>query len=119
MMMDRLVGAWDVCSHHASMQDGRLTNRSNWDSSESLVSRHRKAELILTTAVGLINIIVVYERGRFKALKLIAHAVSIMKTNGDQTYANRSIFLNTQRCVVLIYIVSYTAEKCYICPLIY
>ncbi len=80
MMMGGLAGAWDVCSHHTPMQDGRLTNRSSWDSSESLVSRHRKAELILTTAVGLINIIVVYERGRFKALKLIVHAVSIMKT---------------------------------------
>lgn len=111
MMMNGLVGAWDVCSHHTSTQGSRLTNRSSWDSPESLVLSHRKAERILTTAVGLINIIVVYERGRFKALKLIAHAVSIMKTNGDQTYANRSIFLNAQRRLVLICIVPYTAEK--------
>lgn len=69
---------------------------------------------MLTTALGLINKIVVYERGNFKALKPIVHVVSIMKTNGDQTYANRNIFLNKQRRVVLIYIVPY-AEKsmCY------
>lgn len=121
MMMDGLVGAWDVSLQNTSMRGGRLTNRSSRDSLESFMSSHRNAELILTTAVGLINTIVVYERGHFKALKLIVHAVSIMKTNGGQTYANRNIFLNMHRHVVLICIVPYAAEKsmCYFCPLIY
>lgn len=75
---------------------------------------HGKAELIHTTAVGLINAIVFYERGGFKAWTLIAHAVSIMKTNGDQILANGNVFLNTQRHMVLIYVVPYGAEKNYV-----